>query len=114
MAILIDPPRPEAHGRRWSHLVSDSSLDELHEFAHAAGIPRRAFEGDHYDLPEAWWDRAVASGADPVDPGAPAREAVASRFGVATRERAGWLPSLEAHRAGGATHAFERPLATPP
>ncbi|HQW73992.1 MAG TPA: DUF4031 domain-containing protein, partial [Ornithinibacter sp.] len=33
MAILIDPPRPEAHGRRWSHLISDTSTEELHAFA---------------------------------------------------------------------------------
>ena len=30
MAILIDPPRWPAHGRLWSHLISDASLDELH------------------------------------------------------------------------------------
>ena len=52
VAILIDPPRAEAHGRRWSHLVSDTSLDELHRFARSVGIPERGFEGDHYDVPE--------------------------------------------------------------
>ncbi len=70
MAILIDPPRPEAHGRRWSHLVSDTSLDELHAFARAAGIPERGFEGDHYDVPEEWYADVVAAGARPT----PARD----------------------------------------
>lgn len=70
MAILIDPPRPEAHGRRWSHLVSDTSLDELHRFARSVGIPPRAFEGDHYDIPEERYDGVVAAGARPT----PARE----------------------------------------
>ncbi|HSF97968.1 MAG TPA: DUF4031 domain-containing protein [Ornithinibacter sp.] len=70
MAILIDPPRPEAHGRKWSHLVSDTSLEELHEFALAVGIPRRAFEGDHYDIPEERYDAVVAAGAAPT----PARD----------------------------------------
>ena len=28
--ILIDPPMVPAHGRLWSHLVSDASYDELH------------------------------------------------------------------------------------
>ncbi len=70
MAILIDPPRPEAHGRRWSHLVSDTSLDELHRFARAVGIPQRGFEGDHYDIPEERYATVVAAGARPT----PARE----------------------------------------
>ena len=46
MTILIDDPRWPAHGRLWSHLVSDSDLDELHEFAAANGIPRRGFDLD--------------------------------------------------------------------
>lgn len=66
VAILIDPPGPHAHGRRWSHLVSDTSLDELHEFASAAGIPRRAFEGDHYDIPEERYAAVVSAGAAPT------------------------------------------------
>jgi 8-oxo-dGTP pyrophosphatase MutT (NUDIX family) len=66
VAILIDPPRPEAHGRRWSHLVSDTSLDELHHFARSVGVPRRAFEGDHYDIPEERYDGVVAAGARPT------------------------------------------------
>jgi 8-oxo-dGTP pyrophosphatase MutT (NUDIX family) len=70
VAILIDPPRPEAHGRRWSHLVSDTSLDELHRFARSVGIPERGFEGDHYDIPEERYATVVAAGARPT----PARE----------------------------------------
>ncbi len=70
MAILIDPPRPEAHGRRWSHLVSDTSLDELHRFARSVGIPERGFEGDHYDIPEERYASVVAAGARPT----PARD----------------------------------------
>ncbi|MGG5258191.1 DUF4031 domain-containing protein [Phycicoccus avicenniae] len=70
MAILIDPPRAEAHGRRWSHLVTDTDLEELHAFARGCGIPARGFEGDHYDVPEERYDAVVAAGAEPV----PARE----------------------------------------
>ena len=66
MAILIDPPRTEAHGRRWSHLVSDTSLAELHRFAGALGIPTRGFEGDHYDVPEERYAAVVAAGARPT------------------------------------------------
>jgi ADP-ribose pyrophosphatase YjhB (NUDIX family) len=66
VAILIDPPRAEAHGRRWSHVVSDTSLDELHAFARSAGIPHRGFEGDHYDVPEERYAAVVAAGARPT------------------------------------------------
>jgi 8-oxo-dGTP pyrophosphatase MutT (NUDIX family) len=68
VAILIDPPHPEAHGRRWSHLVSDTSVDELHAFAQGIGIPRRAFEGDHYDVPEERYHDVVSAGAAEVGP----------------------------------------------
>ncbi|HEY6793808.1 MAG TPA: DUF4031 domain-containing protein [Kineosporiaceae bacterium] len=66
MAILIDPPLWPAHGRFWSHLVSDVSFEELHRFARAAGIPARGFEGDHYDVPEERYVGLVAAGARPV------------------------------------------------
>ncbi|MBK8729114.1 MAG: DUF4031 domain-containing protein [Tetrasphaera sp.] len=66
MALLIDPPAWGAHGRLWSHLISDTSLAELHDFAGALGIPRRAFEGDHYDIPEERYAAVLAAGAAPV------------------------------------------------
>lgn len=67
MAVLIDPPRWPAHGRLWSHLVSDRELDELHDLAARCGIPRRAFEGDHYDVPAELYDVLVRAGAVPVE-----------------------------------------------
>jgi hypothetical protein len=66
VSILIDPPLVPAHGRMWSHLASDASFDELHEFAGRAGIPRRGFDGDHYDVPAELYDDLVAAGAVPV------------------------------------------------
>ena len=66
MAVLIDPPAWPAHGRLWSHLASDTSYDELHAFAERAAVPRRAFEGDHYDVPQERYDALVAAGAVPV------------------------------------------------
>lgn len=50
MSVWIDPPTWPAHGRLFSHVVSDVGYDELHAVAAAAGIPRRAFDGDHYDV----------------------------------------------------------------
>ncbi len=66
MTVLIDPPAWPAHGMLWSHLVSDSSLDELHAFAETHEIAARAFDLDHYDVPERRYAELVAAGAVPV------------------------------------------------
>jgi hypothetical protein len=66
MTVLIDPPSWPGHGRMWSHLVSDVSVDELHAFARALDIPPRGFERDHYDVPERLYRDAIAAGAEPV------------------------------------------------
>jgi hypothetical protein len=67
VALLIDSPVWPWRGRRWSHLVSDVSYEELHAFVQGElGIPRRAFQGDHYDVPEELYDVAVAAGAQAI------------------------------------------------
>ncbi|MFJ4435072.1 DUF4031 domain-containing protein [Streptomyces sp. NPDC088923] len=63
MTVYIDPPNWPGHGRMWSHLVSDDSYEELHRFARALGLPRRAFDRDHYDLPAQRYADALAAGA---------------------------------------------------
>ncbi len=63
----MDEPRGWHRGRRWCHLISDESLDELHAFADANGIPRRGFQGDHYDIPEEYRDDLIAAGAEVVE-----------------------------------------------
>lgn len=72
MSLLIDPPRWPARGRLWSHLISDTSFEELHAFAASIGLDRRLFEGDHYDVPEEHYDEVLAAGAQCV----PTRELV--------------------------------------
>jgi GNAT superfamily N-acetyltransferase len=47
-------------------MVSDARLAELHAFAEELGLPRRAFQGDHYDLDETLRSEALALGAAPV------------------------------------------------
>lgn len=64
--ILIDPPAVHRWGRTWSHLASDTSLDELHAFATDQEIPARGFDRDHYDVPSEYYDRMVEAGAVPV------------------------------------------------
>jgi hypothetical protein len=66
VTVYIDPPIWPGHGLFWSHLVSDTSYAELHEFAARLGIPRRAFERDHYDVMAERYAGAVAAGARPV------------------------------------------------
>jgi hypothetical protein len=48
--IYVDEPTWPGRGRLWSHLVSDVSYAELHVFAEMMGLPRRAFDRDHYDI----------------------------------------------------------------
>ncbi|MEZ0491842.1 DUF4031 domain-containing protein [Kineococcus sp. TBRC 1896] len=66
MTVLVDAARVPAHGTWWSHLASDASPEELHAFARRLGVPRRAFEGDHYDVPAERVPQAVALGAELV------------------------------------------------
>ena len=48
-------------------MVSDVSYDELFEFTDALDIPRRAFQGDHFDIPEEYRDDMIAAGAVVVE-----------------------------------------------
>lgn len=87
MAVLVDAAIWSGRGRRWAHLVSDASLEELHDFAAALGLDRRAFHGDHYDLPSERWDAAVERGATPVDPRLLVRRLRASGLRLTAAER---------------------------
>lgn len=83
MSILIDPPAWPAHGTVFSHLVSDHSFEELHAFAARAGVPGRAFDRDHYDVPERMYQELVGLGAEPV----PAKELVKRLIASGLRRR---------------------------
>src|SRR3954468_14819615 len=67
MAVLVDPLREYPHAglaiSHWCHMAVDGGFEELHAFAAGLGIPRRRFQGDHYDLPPWVRERAVAEGA---------------------------------------------------
>ncbi len=83
MTILIDPPNVPSRGRMWSHVASDESYAELHEFARALGIPERGFDRDHYDVPSEYYDDVIALGAEPVS----SRELVQRLIGAGLRRR---------------------------
>ena len=85
--ILIDPAVWPAHGTVFSHLVSDTSLTELHEFARAAGIPDKAFDHDHYDVPLSRYDDLVGQGAIEVPASELIRRLVGSGLRMRTAER---------------------------
>ncbi|MDO9486251.1 MAG: DUF4031 domain-containing protein [Actinomycetota bacterium] len=66
MALLVDQAHWPWRDRMWCHLISDSSLDELHAFAAKLGIPERGFQGDHYDIPHDLRVQAIEHGAQEV------------------------------------------------
>ncbi|MDI2097825.1 DUF4031 domain-containing protein [Ruicaihuangia caeni] len=87
MAVLIDPPVWPAHGTLWAHVVSDTSLEELHAFAESAGIPSRSFDHDHYDVPEHRVAELIALGAEPVSGSELARRLIGSGLRVRQRDK---------------------------
>lgn len=87
MTVLIDQAIWPAHNTLWAHLVSDESLDELHAFAAAAGIPPRSFDLDHYDVPEYRWQELVDCGAQPVGVRELVKRLQASGLRVPQRDR---------------------------
>ena len=87
MTVLIDQPLWPAHDTLWAHIVSDTSLEELHEFAASVGLPRRSFDLDHYDVPARMWAELVERGAQPVSVREFVRRLEASGLRVPQRDR---------------------------
>ena len=66
--ILVDPVRRHPSGE-WCHMVSDESVEELHEFAARIGLKRKAFQSasrPHYDLRPSTRQLVVSLGAEEV------------------------------------------------
>ena len=87
MSIYIDPPTWPAHGTVFSHLISDVSLAELHEFAATAGISERAFDRDHYDVPAHLYEDLVRAGAKELSGAQLTRTLIASGLRIPLKER---------------------------
>ncbi|MCC3289606.1 MULTISPECIES: DUF4031 domain-containing protein [unclassified Arthrobacter] len=96
--IYIDPPMWPAHNTLFSHLISNSGLDELHAFTREAGISDRAFDGDHYDVPRERYDALVSLGAVPVSCGDLVRILISSGLRIPARERPSALAAPLRHR----------------
>lgn len=63
VTVYVDECRWWWRGRQWCHLISDTDLLELHTVARSAGVPRWAFQGDHYDLHVGVREMAIHAGA---------------------------------------------------
>ena len=87
MAILVDPPRWPAHGTQFGHMDSEASLDELHDFARAAGLHSRAFDHDHYDVPVARYPDLIGQGAIEVPSSELLKRLVAAGLRVRSKDR---------------------------
>lgn len=83
VTILVDDARWPWRGRRWAHLISDESYEELHQFAALIGKRREAFQGDHYDVDEAERELALLAGAVAVN----SRELVSRLRSAGLRQR---------------------------
>lgn len=72
MAVYVDDPIWDWHGRKWCHLLADD-IDELHCFARAVGLHRISYQGPprtsnpHYDITGFERSRAIALGAVACD-----------------------------------------------
>lgn len=108
MTILVDPAVWAWRGDRWAHLISDESLDELHDFAARLGRRRFSFQGDHYDIPSADHPRAVDLGAESVDARTVARRLRAAGLRLSPARRP---PNWELLHRGGPLPASSPMLA---
>ena len=95
MTVLVDAALWDWRSRRWAHLVSDQSYDELHRFAQQLGKRRLGFQSDHYDIDEADRRRALQMGAQPVT-----SRTLVRRLRAAGLRRRGMRPAW--HRIGAA------------
>lgn len=65
--IMVDQAIWPHKGKRWAHLISHESFEELHLFAERLGLSRSRFQGDHYDVDTDLRDAAIDLDADSVD-----------------------------------------------
>lgn len=68
MSIYIDSPKKrKGKYHLWSHMVSDTSLEELRLFAWEMNLRRSHFKKDHYEFSSRKYDEAIQRGAIEVE-----------------------------------------------
>lgn len=85
--IFADTPRWPNHGTLWGHLISDSSIEELHSAARDLGIHPRAFDLDHYDWPAEMRGTLEDHGVTFVNSRDLARTLIASGLRIPAKDR---------------------------
>lgn len=65
-------PAARKFGRKWCHMVSDTSIEELHEFAtmlfnNRPDLAKKWYQKSHYDLTPTLRSHAIGLGAKEVD-----------------------------------------------
>ncbi len=96
----MDEARWWFEGRKWCHLVSDVSYEELFEFADSVGIPRRAFQGDHFDIPEEYRQAMIDGGAQVVESREVLRRLRAAGLRLSPNERRARAAAARSHDGG--------------
>ena len=81
--ILIDTAIWPWRDWLWCHMVSDTSIEELKDFASKLGIPDKGFQGDHFDVPEHMRQIAIDQGAKEVT----SREILRALYAAGIRTR---------------------------
>ena len=81
--ILIDTAIWPWRDWLWCHMVSDTSIEELKDFASKLGIPDKGFQGDHFDVPEHMRQIAIDHGAKEVS----SREILRALYAAGIRQR---------------------------
>ena len=84
-------------------MVSDVSLEELHECAKSLEIPKRGFHGDHYDVPLHIREMAVSRGAIEVTSRELLRALNGAGLRVTARERRDYKNVADANHGSGAS-----------
>ncbi len=84
---MFDPATWPRYGTEWGHVVSDTSLAELHEVASRAGLHPRSFDLDHYDYPRCATRALLQAGAQPVDSHILVRALIGSGLRIPARMR---------------------------
>lgn len=87
MSLYADTPRWPRHGHLWGHLISDTSLQELHCAAAKIGLHPRSFDLDHYDWPLECKADLEAAGVCFVTSGELARTLIGSGLRIPLKER---------------------------
>lgn len=108
MTVYADTPLWPRHGMLWGHLISDTSLAELHQTAARAGLPPRSFDLDHYDWPQQAQGQLEAAGVRMVDNRELTRTLIASGLRIPMIDR----PAARARRS--AEHAAALGLTSVP